>query len=293
MIKHLPVMAREVVEVLNPGLKGVYVDATVGLGGHAEEILKLIGPEGKLIGIDRDDEALRTAGERLSDKRVVLIKGSFSNLGDLLVGIGINEADGILFDFGVSMMQLKDYGRGFSFNSEDPLDMRMDGSQELKAGDIVNTYPESELERILREYGEERLAKKIAKAIVMHRTKNKIGTCIELSEVVRGIYKRRSSHLRHHPATKTFQALRIAVNDEINEIHKGLSASVRMLKSGGRLCAISYHSLEDRVVKHFLKDASKEGLVRIITKKPLCPSHEEARTNPSSRSAKLRGAEKI
>lgn len=293
MIKHLPVMAREVVEVLNPRLKGVYVDATVGLGGHAEEILKLIGPEGRLIGIDRDDEALRTAGERLSDKRVVLMKGSFSNLGDLLVSIGINEADGILFDFGVSMMQFKDYGRGFSFNSEDPLDMRMDSSQELKAGDIVNTYPESELERILREYGEERLAKKIAKAIVMHRAKEKIGTCIELSDVVRGIYKRRGSGLRHHPATKTFQALRIAVNDEINEIHKGLSASVRMLKSGGRLCAISYHSLEDRVVKHFLKDASREGLVRVITKKPLCPSPEEARANPSSRSAKLRGAEKI
>lgn len=290
MIVHLPVMVREVVEMLNIRPGGTYVDATVGLGGHAEEILKLLSSEGKLIGVDRDEEALKMAKERLTDDRVLLKKGRFSDLKDLLISVGTTEADGILFDFGVSMMQFKEPGRGFSFNSEEPLDMRMDRTQKLKAEDIVNTYPERELERILREYAEERLAPKIAKAITAYRGKKRIRVCRELADIVSTVYKGRG---KHHPATKTFQALRIAVNDEMNEIYKGLETSVGLLRKGGRLCAISYHSLEDRVVKNFIRDAYREGLVRIIVKKPLTPSYDEIKRNPSARSAKLRGAEKL
>ncbi|GAB4414703.1 MAG: 16S rRNA (cytosine(1402)-N(4))-methyltransferase RsmH [Thermodesulfovibrionales bacterium] len=276
--------------MLDPRQGGVYVDATVGLGGHAAEILKLIGAGGRLIGIDRDNEALKIAKERLADERVILQKGRFSMLRDLLNEAGIKEVDGVLFDFGVSMMQFKDLGRGFSFISDDPLDMRMDRSQRLRAEDIVNTYPEDELERIFREYGEERLAAKIAKAIVNIRKKKRIRTCAEMADIVAGVYRRRG---RHHPATRTFQALRIAVNDEINEINKGLEASVSILRHGGRLCTISYHSLEDRAVKNFLRNSEREGLVRIITKKPLSPTYDEVKSNPSSRSAKLRGAERL
>lgn len=283
-------MVREALEVLDPRQGGIYVDATVGLGGHAAEILKLIGEGGRLIGIDRDDEALKIARERLADERVILMKGRFSMLRDLLIGAGIKGVDGVLFDFGVSMMQFKDMHRGFSFISDEPLDMRMDRSQALKAEDIVNAYPEDELERIFREYGEERLSAKIAKAIVNIRKKKRILTCAEMADIVAGVYRRRG---RYHPATRTFQALRIAVNDEINEIHKGLSSSISILRSGGRLCAISYHSLEDRAVKNFLRNAEREGLLRIITKKPLSPCYEEIMSNPSARSAKLRGAERL
>ena len=276
--------------MLDPGPGGTYVDATVGLGGHAEEILKLIGPEGRLIGIDRDDEALKMAKERLGDSSVVLVKGRFSDLHDVLGEKGVHEVDGILFDFGVSMMQFKDPRRGFSFSSDEPLDMRMDRSQELTAEDVVNTYSEKELERILREYGEERLAPKIARAIKRYRTNRKIITCRELAEIVLGVYRGRG---RHHPATRTFQALRIAVNDEMQEIHKGLDAAVGLLRKGGRLCALSYHSLEDRQVKNFIRNADRQGVMRALTKKPLTPSRDEIRINPSARSAKLRGAERL
>ncbi len=276
--------------VLEPEPGGIYVDATVGLGGHAEELLKLIGPGGRLIGIDRDDEALKMAKERLGDSRVVLAQGRFSNLKDVLGGKGVCEVDGILFDFGVSMMQFKDPGRGFSFSSDEALDMRMDRSQGLRAEDVVNTYPEKELGRILREYGEERLAPKIARAIRTYRAKKKIVTCRELAEIVLTVYRGRG---RHHPATKTFQALRIEVNNEIGEIRGGLNAAAGLLRKGGRLCAISYHSLEDREVKTFIRDADRQGVMLTLTKKPLTPSYDEIRRNPSARSAKLRGAERL
>ncbi|MCL4476464.1 MAG: 16S rRNA (cytosine(1402)-N(4))-methyltransferase RsmH [Nitrospirae bacterium] len=290
MIAHPPVMVREAMGMLEPGPGGIYVDATVGLGGHAEKILKLIGPEGRLIGIDRDEEALKMAVQRLNDSRVVLKKGRFSELEDLVRETGTEEVDGILFDFGVSMMQFKDLSRGFSFSSDERLDMRMDRSQRLRAEDVVNTYPEGELERILREYGQERLAHKIARAIRIYRAKKRITTCRELAEIVSAVYRGRG---RHHPATRTFQALRIAVNDEIREIHKGLEAAAGLLRRGGRLCAISYHSLEDREVKNFMRNADRAGQMRILTKKPLIPSHDEIRKNPSARSAKLRGAERL
>jgi 16S rRNA (cytosine1402-N4)-methyltransferase len=290
MIAHLPVMVREVVELLDIHPEGVYVDATIGLGGHAGEILKLLGPEGRLIGIDRDEEALKIAQARVHDTRVTLRKGCFSDLSQTLMSIGARELDGILFDFGVSMMQFRDMSRGFSFSSDESLDMRMDKSQLLRAEDIVNTYPEVEIERILREYGEEASAKKIAKAITAFRSAKRISTCRELADVVSGVCRRRG---RHHPATKTFQALRIAVNDELNEIKMGLETSSLLLRKGGRLCAVSYHSLEDRIVKNFIRNTAREGAMRTLTKKPVTPSYEERRLNPSARSAKLRGAEKL
>jgi 16S rRNA (cytosine1402-N4)-methyltransferase len=289
-IIHLPVLVKEAIKVLNPIPGGTYVDATIGPGGHSEEILTLIGTGGKLIGIDRDNEALRTAQERLSDKRVILRKGSFSDMEKLLKKDEITEVDGILFDLGISMIQMKDIERGFSFISDKRMDMRMDKEQALSARDVVNKYSANELERILREFGEERLSRKISEAIVRKRRIKPIDTCSELSEIVERVYGRRG---RVHPATKTFQALRIEVNRELDELQKGLDASVRILKRGGRLCVISYHSLEDRIVKHFIARSSKEGSLKVITKKPLTPGSEEIRSNPSSRSAKLRAAERI
>jgi 16S rRNA (cytosine1402-N4)-methyltransferase len=283
-------MTEEVKEMLNLRQNGVYVDATVGLGGHSEEILKLIGAGGRLIGIDRDDEALKIAGKRLLDRRVTLKRGNFSDMVTLLSLEGISQVDGILFDLGLSMLQLKSIERGFSFTSDRRLDMRMDRTQRISAWDVVNRYPEREIERILREYGEERLSGKIAKAIIGRRIKTPIDTCSELSKIVEDVYGGRG---RIHPATKTFQALRIEVNRELEQLMAGLDAAMRLLQTGGRLCVITYHSLEDRIVKHFLADGSKKRLFRIITKKPRTPSVDEIRMNPSSRSAKLRAAERI
>ncbi len=288
-IVHLPVMLREVVMLLKLKVGGTYVDATVGLGGHSEEMLKHIG-SGKLLCIDRDEESMKTAVQRLSDDRAVFIKGNFSNVANLAREEGADSVNGVLFDLGTSMLHLRTPERGFSFLSKEMLDMRMDKSQSLTAKEIVNEYPEKEIERILMEYGEERLARKIARAIILQRQKKEIITCDELAELVSRVYKYRG---KIHPATRTFQALRIAVNDEMNEIRKGLASAADILKSGGRLCVISYHSLEDRIVKNFIRDGGKQGLFKVITKKPLAPSMEEIRSNPSARSAKLRGAEKI
>lgn len=289
-INHLPVMREKVVEMLNVKQNGIYVDATTGLGGHADAVLQRMGSDGRLIGIDRDDEALQRAKERLSDSRVILMQGDFADMEYLLSADGITAVDGVLFDLGVSSMQLKSPRRGFSFASDAPLDMRMDRNQKLSAFDIVNRYPEHALEKIFHEFGEERLARRIAKAITQWRERKLIETCAELSRIVEKVYGIRG---RIHPATRTFQALRIAVNQELAQLTKGLHASMNLLKQGGRICVISYHSLEDRIVKHFLADEAKKKVLRIITKKPITPAPEELRTNPSSRSAKLRVAEKI
>lgn len=287
---HLPVLLREVIEMLSPRDGGVYIDATVGLGGHSEEILKMIGPSGTVIGIDRDEEALELAARRLNDTRMILKKGQFSEMEDLVRSEGFTQADGVLFDLGVSMRQLKEMERGFSFHSAGKLDMRMDKSQDFSAWDVVNTYPEKELARILKEYGEERMAARIARALVSSRNRKSIDTGTELAGIV---FRAVGKHGRVHPATRTFQAIRIEVNRELDELEKGLAASLRILKKGGRLCAISYHSLEDRIVKNFIRNNAKEGKVRPLVKKPVRPILYEIRENPSSRSAKLRGAEKI
>jgi 16S rRNA (cytosine1402-N4)-methyltransferase len=282
-------MLEEVIEALNPKIGGIYVDATLGVGGHSEHILELIGPDGTLIGIDKDRESLRIAEKRLSGKGIVLRRGNFSEMEHILAQEGIREAHGILFDLGISMHQLKSFSRGFSFHSEERLDMRMDSEQDLSAWDIVNTYPEKRLEQILREYGEERQSKRIAKLIVRKRSTTPINTCSELSKLIERIYTRRR---RTHPATKTFQALRIEVNDELEQLRAGLDASLKLLRIGGRICVISYHSLEDRIVKRFMVNNARQGMLRVITKKPRIPGADELRSNPSSRSAKLRVAEK-
>jgi len=283
-------MLEEVIEALNPKIGGIYVDATIGTGGHSKHILELIGPKGNLIGIDKDCESLRITEKRLSGKGIVLKRGNFSEMENILAQEGIHHVHGILFDLGVSMIQLKNFERGFSFLSQERLDMRMDQRQDLSARDIVNTYPEKRLEQILREYGEERQSKRIARSIVKRREMSPINSCSELSKLIERIYVRRR---RTHPATKTFQALRIEVNDELEQLRAGLDASLRLLKIGGRICVISYHSLEDRIVKRFIADNAKQAQLQVITKKPRTPSAEELRNNPSSRSAKLRAAEKM
>lgn len=251
--------------------------------------MKTIGSNGRLIGIDRDEAALRAAEERLKDPRVLLKKGRFSEMENILASAGVAKADGILLDLGLSMMQLREAGRGFSFLSEERLDMRMDRKQTLSAWDVVNSYSEKDLIRILRDYGEEHRAPRIARAISMRRRKGEIATCSELAGLVSRSVGRRG---RIHPATKTFQALRIEVNGEIEELRKGLDASLKILKSGGRLCVISYHSLEDREVKNFIRENAREGALKPLTKKPVTPGMRELRENPSSRSAKMRGAER-
>lgn len=288
--------------MLNVKANGTYVDATVGLGGHAEVVLSMLGFDGRLVGIDRDEDALGYARERLGNSRVYLKNGSFSQIEEILSSMDIKEVDGVLFDLGVSMLQLKELKRGFSFVSEARLDMRMNTAQELTAWDVVNKYPEKNLERILKEYGEEPFARRIAKAIITIRKKSPINTCKELADIVVSIYRQKGVLVRGtksplrvktHPATRTFQALRIEVNRELDELKKGLASSLNMLKAGGRLCVISYHSLEDRIVKNFMRDNAREGIVKILTKKPVTAGFDEIRINPSSRSAKLRGAEKI
>ncbi|MDQ7786535.1 MAG: 16S rRNA (cytosine(1402)-N(4))-methyltransferase RsmH [Thermodesulfovibrionales bacterium] len=288
-VLHLPVLQTEVLDMLSPKPNGIYVDATIGPGGHAEQIMKCLGPAGRLIGIDRDEDALKIAGERLSDERVVLMRGEFSEVEGLLSQAGISQVDGILFDLGLSMVQIRDPLRGFSFLSDERLDMRMDKGQNISAWDVVNRYSGKEIERVLREFGEERLARKIAQAIVNQRGKKTIDTCSGLAKIVAAVYGSRG---KVHPATKTFQALRIEVNRELNQLATGLDASVRLLRKGGRVCVISYHSLEDRKVKHFFAENAKKGVIKILTKKPLTSGQEERRANPSSRSAKLRAAEK-
>ncbi len=283
-------MAREVVELMDFKEGGTYIDATVGPGGHSEEMLGHIGGNGRLLSIDRDPEALSAAAERLGDGRCVLRQAAFSDMKNVASALGISRVDGVLFDFGLSMLQLKEPRRGFSFDADAPLDMRMDRAGELTAAEIVNTWPERELERVLMEFGEEWRARRVVRAISARRRKSPIRTCRELADVVGSALGRRG---RTHPATRTFQALRIAVNDELGQIESGLRAALDLLAPGGRMVAISYHSLEDRRVKHFMRDAGREGRLKILTKKPVRPGREEILKNPSARSARLRAGEAI
>ncbi len=287
---HVPVLLKETIEMLAIKENGVYVDATVGLGGHSAEILARLGNEGRLVGIDRDEAALSQAAQRLGNDRVYLRNGSFSEIGEIIEELKMGRVDGVIFDLGVSMLQLKESGRGFSFLSDARLDMRMDPSQELSAWEVVNRYPEKDLQRILLEYGEEPLFRKIAKRIAISRQSGPIDTCAELADLVLKAYGGRG---KTHPATRTFQAIRIEVNKELDELKNGLTAALGKLKSGGRICVISYHSLEDRIVKNVFRDLGKEKVVRILTKKPMAPEREEVLRNPASRSAKLRGIEKL
>jgi len=288
-VRHEPVMVGEVLNLLRIEPGRIYVDATVGLGGHSAAMLS----EGAhLVGVDRDPEALARAAARLEDyaERLVLIHGSFADLPDLLASVHIGPVQGVLLDLGVSSLQLERPERGFSFRQDGPLDMRMDPDGPVTAAELVNGLPETDLARILQAYGEEPRARSIARAIVRARDRAPISSTAELAAVIARAASP-GGRRRVHPATKSFQALRIAVNDELGALEQGIAGALEVLTPGGRLVVIAFHSLEDRIVKRtFLHEAS-ESRLDILTKKPLRPAREEVVVNPRARSAKLRAAQ--
>jgi 16S rRNA (cytosine1402-N4)-methyltransferase len=310
MTFHQPVMIKEVVESLHCRAGGIYVDGTVGGGGHAYEILEQSAPEGMLIGIDRDEEALAAAEIRLRGfgRRKILVKGNFLDIAAILAGLKIKFVDGIVLDLGVSSHQLEEARRGFSFAQEGPLDMRMDSDQDFSAGDLVNNFAENELAKIIRDYGEERMARRIARAIVRKRAGAPITTTTELAAVVRQAVPAAYGRQRIHPATRTFQAIRIAVNDELVDLPRAIRSGLGVLAGGGRFSIIAFHSLEDRVVKNEFRwgeggcicpprlpvcICQRKAVLKVLTKKPLRPGPEELAGNPRARSARLRTAERI
>lgn len=295
-IEHIPVMCREAVEYLKlrPGL--TIVDATIGTAGHAMKILEKITPGGRLIGIDRDEDSLLIAGERLKEfnQNVDLVHGDFRSIDKILLGLNLKKIDGILFDLGASSYQLDSQERGFSFRYNAPLDMRMDKTSYILAYDLVNNLTEKEISDILWMFGEERWHNRIARHLVRERSHSPVATTGQLRDIVlRAIGRPFSQGQRIHPATRTFQALRIAVNRELEALEEALRAVPELLKKNGRVCVISFHSLEDRIVKHNFKENSLKGIYRIITKKPLEAKRDETAQNPRSRSAKMRAAVRI
>ena len=306
-VRHVPVLLAETLEYLAPERGGVFVDGTVGLGGHAEALLGA-SPDVQLIGIDRDREALARAAERLAGfgPRVRLVQANFHQLMATLAGLGVRAITGFLADLGVSSLQLETPGRGFSFRFDGPLDMRM-GLSETTAADLVNQASEGELATIFRDYGEERHARRIARAIARARMEKPIGTTGELKALVDAAKGARAlREERIDPATRVFQALRIAVNQELAGLERCIEETVELLETGGRLVVISYHSLEDRIVKTTLRDLargevdpvtgrsrSETQLIEVLTRKPVRPTESEVDLNPRSRSAKLRAARRL
>lgn len=292
---HKPVMYREVIEYLNLKEGSTIVDATVGLGGHAKLILERIIPNGKLIGIDRDRESLELAKEILKDFQgsFELYHGDFRNLDEILRSLKISSCDGIFFDLGLSSFQLESVERGFSFQLEGPLDMRMDRDSYISAYDLVNNLKEKELSSILRSFGQERYSNRIVRLIVKERKRHPIATTRELTKIILQAVPYRRRYQRIHPATRTFQALRIAVNRELEALEEALRKTVDFLNRGARICVISFHSLEDKIAKEKFRYFSSKRILKIITSKPLMPSLKEISENPRSRSAKLRVAERI
>lgn len=308
--RHISVLYDEVLAFLAPRPGGIYVDGTLGGAGHARGILEASSPDGILLGFDRDREALDTAAVKLAayGKRVKLFHENFSALPDVLVREGIGSIDGLVLDIGVSSHQLDTAERGFSFQQDAPLDMRMDGSSGMTAADLINTLSEKELELIIREFGEERWARRIAAAIVAARQIEPIATTLRLADLVKGAIPRARWEARLHPATRTFQAIRIAVNEELESLERGLAAGIESLKKGGRIVVISFHSLEDRIVKNVFNEYSRGcvcpksiprcvcgrvPVLRKLTGKPVVAGTKELDENPRSRSAKLRAAEKL
>lgn len=303
---HKPVLYQEIIHALQPHDEGLYVDCTVGAGGHARYILQASAPGGKLLGLDLDPQAIETARQQLAPfaSRAVLVHASYTTLQRQLAAVGWRAVDGILLDLGVSSMQLDTPARGFSFRADEPLDMRFDPTRPggVTAADLVNTLPERELADIIFRYGEEPRSRRIAKAIVRARP---IESTAHLAEVVA---KTMRGKKKIHPATRTFQALRIAVNQELQAVQAVLPQAVTALRPGARLAVISFHSLEDRIVKNFFRQESQDCLcppgqpvctcdhqatVRLVTRKPIRPSPEEVRSNPRARSSRLRIVEKI
>lgn len=290
--RHIPVMVEEVMTYLKCEPGHTYVDATLGGGGHASEILKRSTPAGMLVGMEWDEEALCEARKTLTPfgDRVKLFRENFIRLPDLME---TESADGILLDLGLSSIQLENEERGFSFKGEGPLDMRMDQRMDETAADLVNHLSSEELESILSQYGEERWARRIVRAIVREREREPVRTPQALRKIILRAIPKPSQSRRIDPATRTFQALRIRVNEELENLQKILETGWKILKKGGRMCVISFHSLEDRLVKEMFRGLQKQGKMVILTKKPVTPSEEEQKRNPRSRSAKLRCAERV
>lgn len=306
---HVSVLLNECIDNLNIRPEGTYLDGTLGLGGHSYEIAKRLST-GRLICIDRDENAIAYSRERLREfaDKVTFVHANFSEAAEILDNLGIDSVDGMLFDLGVSSPQLDDADRGFSYMQDAPLDMRMNQSSSLTAYDIINGYGENEIAKILFEFGEERFSRRIAQEIVRARNQKPVETTLELVDIIRSAMPAAALREKQHPAKRSFQAIRIAVNDELGEISKMMDTAPDALSSGGRLCVISFHSLEDRIIKN--KIASREngcicpreapictcGFVRTlrsVSRKPILPSDEEIENNPRSRSAKLRVAEHI
>ena len=302
-------LLNECIENLNIKPGGVYLDGTLGLGGHSYQIASRL-TTGRLICIDRDETAIERAGKRLAPfgDRVTLVHGNFSDAAQIIDSLGIPGVDGMLFDLGVSSPQLDEIQRGFSYMGDAPLDMRMDAGDSLTAYEVVNTWPEERLNRILWDYGEERYARRISRAILEHRAQKPIATTLELVDIIKGAMPAAALREKQHPAKRSFQAIRIAVNDELGAISQMMETAPDKLNKGGRLCVISFHSLEDRIVKSGI--AARENgctcpreapictcgfvqTLKSVSRKPILPSAEELEQNPRSRSAKLRVAERV
>lgn len=308
-LEHIPVLLREAVDLIAPRSGGVYVDGTLGGGGHAAEILKQSAPDGILIGLDQDSEAVERAKATLATygERAIIRQANYRDMPGVLAGLGYDGVDGVLLDLGISWFHVKMPERGFSFLLDGPLDMRMDTSRLRTAADLVNNLSRDELARIIREYGEERRAGTIASAIVRARARGSITSTVQLAEIVSAVFPPYPPR-RIHPATLTFQALRIAVNDELGALREGVAGIISVLKPGGRFAAISFHSLEDRVVKQAFAVSAKgcicppkmpvcacgkKPVLKILTNRPITAGPGELERNPASRSAKLRAAEKL
>jgi len=293
-VNHYPVMYREVLDLLKIQEKRLVVDCTVGTGHHALRMLEVMGPDARLIGIDKDEESLSVAASRLKgfEGRFTLAKSDFSELDQVLNSLGVKEVDAFLFDLGISTYQLLNPERGFSFSKEGPLDMRMDREAFLSAADLVGSLNEDELGDIFKKFGEERYARRVAAALVRAREKEPIQSTTALADIVYHSVPPPARHSRIHPATRVFQALRIAVNRELDVIDGALRKASAFLTPGGHMGVISFHSLEDRIAKHTIRDLCDRGGFSLVVKKPVCPSDLEVTENSASRSAKLRVAVK-
>lgn len=308
--QHKSVLLQECIDALNIRPDGIYLDGTLGGAGHSSQIARRLTEGGRLIGVDRDRTALAAAKERLAPyaDRVTLVHSNFAEIDAILDSLGIPAVDGMLFDLGVSSPQLDDASRGFSYMADAPLDMRMDKDDALTAGEVVNTWPQGELRRILYDYGEERYAPQIAAAICRAREKAPIEMTLELVDIIRSAMPAQALREKQHPAKRSFQAIRIAVNDELGAVSRMMQAAVGRLNPGGRLAVITFHSLEDRIVKSEMQQAArgctcppefpvcvcgKKPLVKLVTRKPIVSGPAELEENPRARSAKLRVAEKL
>ena len=308
--QHKSVLLQECIDALNIRPDGIYLDGTLGGAGHSSQIARRLTEGGRLIGVDRDRTALAAAKERLAPyaDRVTLVHSNFAKIDAILDSLGIPAVDGMLFDLGVSSPQLDDASRGFSYMADAPLDMRMDKDDALTAGEVVNTWPQGELRRILYDYGEERYAAQIAAAICRAREKAPVETTLELVDIIRSAMPAQALREKQHPAKRSFQAIRIAVNDELGAVSRMMQAAVGRLNPGGRLAVITFHSLEDRIVKSEMQQAArgctcppefpvcvcgKKPLVKLVTRKPIVSGPAELEKNPRARSAQLRVAEKL